>query len=420
MKIKDLAFSGSFLVVIALIQSHLVQSQIADKVFKEPIKTVYLSQNKTNELIVDNLCISIEKQGIATLIFDDLNLENTNYFLRIIHCQSDWKPSPLNEIEYLNDFNDIPIRYPETSMGTKIPYKQYKITLPQLKLSGNYIAMVYANRNKRDTVLSKRFSIYQNEINIGSKISFAKSNALRSTHQFIDLNLGYPSTYLINSEENLKIEIRKNNQSKNVLAKIPKPMVQAIDRTLTYLFYDQENAILGGNEFRLIDLRSTQQKLNYVGQINTLDRYTEISTLPEQAQGNYSYVQRPDFNGAYVIANYENPNNPLQADYVWCTFILKSRKFEDEKIYVNGAFNSYELNYKNQLQYDEAKGAYLGKILLKQGIYNYQFVSSNSLNNNLEGDHAETENYYEILVYFRRPGERFDSLIGYQKIQFPL
>jgi len=197
-------------------------------------------------------------------------------------------------------------------------------------------------------------------------------------------------------------------------------MVQAIDRKLTYQFYNQENAIPGGNEFRLIDLRSTQQRLNFVGQINALDRYSEISIIPEQPQGNYSYVQRPDFNGAYVIANYESPNIPLQADYVWCTFILKSRKFEDEKIYVSGAFNSYELTQSNQLQYDEAKGGYLGKILLKQGIYNYQFTSNNPLNSNLEGNHSETENYYEVLVYFRKPGERFDALIGYQKIHFPI
>lgn len=418
MKIKSLVFSWQILLVLSLFNS--VQAQISNKVHKEQIKTVYLSQNTLNELIVDNLCLDIERQGNVNLYFDDLNLTNTNYFLRIVHCQSDWKPSVLNEIEYLVDFNDIPIRYPEASMGTKVPYKQYKISLPKVKISGNYIAMIYANRNKRDTVLTKRFSIYQNEISIGAKISFAKSNQFRSTHQFIDLNLGYPSNYLINSDENLKIEVRKNNQPKNFLPKIPKPMVQAIERRMTYQFYNQENAIPGGNEFRLIDLRSTQQRLNFVGQINTLDRYFEISIIPEQAQGNYSYVQRPDFNGAFVVANYENPTNLLQADYVWCTFILKSRKFEDEKIYVNGAFNSYELNHLNQLQYDEAKGAYLGRVLLKQGIYNYQFISSNSQNYNLEGNHSETENCYEVLVYFRKPGERYDSLIGYQKIQFPL
>ena len=417
MKMKGWTIKWQFLFYLVLSLS--LKAQISNKVSKESINSVYISQNTVNELIVDNLCIEIERQGNLHLVFDDLNLENTNYFLRVIHCQSDWKPSPLNEIEYLTDFNDVPIRYPEASMGTKIPYKHYNISIPKVKISGNYIAMVYANRNKRDTVITKRFSIYQNEVNIGAKINFSKSNQWRSTHQFIDLNLGYPANYLINSDENLKVEVRKNNESKNFLLKTPKPMVQAIDRKLTYQFYNQDNAIPGGNEFRLIDLRSTQQRLNFVSQINNLDQYSEISIIPEQTQGNYSYVQRSDFNGAFVIANYENPNNPLQADYVWCNFILKSRKFEDEKIYVSGAFNSYELNNKSQLQYDETKGAYVRRILLKQGIYNYQFRSNNPLNNTLEGNHSETENHFEVLVYLRKPGDRFDSLIGYQKIQFP-
>ena len=29
---------------------------------------------------------------------------------------------------------------------------------------------------------------------------------------------------------------------------------------------------------------------------------------------------------------------------------------------------------------------------------------------------AETENSYEIFVYLRKPGKRYDELIGYQKI----
>ena len=126
MKIKSLIFSWQILLVLTLINS--VHAQIPNKINKEQIKTVYLSQNTLNELIVDNPCVDIARQENIHLLFDDLKLENTNYFLRIIHCQADWKPSPLNEIEYLADFNDIPIRYPETSMGTKISYKQFKIS----------------------------------------------------------------------------------------------------------------------------------------------------------------------------------------------------------------------------------------------------------------------------------------------------
>jgi len=81
----------------------------------------------------------------------------------------------------------------------------------------------------------------------------------------------------------------------------------------------------------MIDARSSQQKLSYVASLQTENRYTEIITATEQPQGNYSYVQRPDFNGAFVISNYENPNQALMSDYVWCQFNLKSAQILNEK-----------------------------------------------------------------------------------------
>ncbi|MEN9702954.1 MAG: hypothetical protein RLZZ209_380, partial [Bacteroidota bacterium] len=51
--------------------------------------------------------------------------------------------------------------------------------------------------------------------------------------------------------------------------------------------------------------------------------------------------------------------------------------------------------------------------LLKQGIYNYQYKSKNPSNTTLEGNYSQTENIYEILVYFQKPGTRYDSLVGY-------
>jgi hypothetical protein len=33
-----------------------------------------------------------------------------------------------------------------------------------------------------------------------------------------------------------------------------------------------------------------------------------------------------------------------------------------------------------------------------------------------EGSHRETENQYDLLVYYRPPGSRADLLIGYQTV----
>jgi len=71
------------------------------------------------------------------------------------------------------------------------------------------------------------------------------------------------------------------------------------------------------------------------------------------------------------------------------------------------------------MTYHASIGSYTCRILIKQGIYNYAFASESATNNSLEGNHAQTENQYEVLVYFKKPGQRNDSLVGYQKIQFP-
>jgi hypothetical protein len=134
----------------------------------------------------------------------------------------------------------------------------------------------------------------------------------------------------------------------------------------------------------------------------------------ESPLGNYTYVQRNDLNGAYVIENYENQTNTLYADYVQCTFSLKMPK-QNDPIYVCGAFNQFKQQADNQLHYNDALGVYQATLQLKQGVYNYRFETKNP-SNELEGNYAQTENTYEIMVYLRKPGKRYDELIGYQKI----
>lgn len=74
-------------------------------------------------------------------------------------------------------------------------------------------------------------------------------------------------------------------------------------------------------------------------------------------------------------------------------------------------------------------------MLLKQGAYNYQYLSlpsdaatakrngSNAYFNNnvnlpastddVEGNFYQTVNEYLVAVYYRAPGERYDRMLGY-------
>ncbi|MEY4383635.1 MAG: hypothetical protein RI995_1177 [Bacteroidota bacterium] len=383
------------------------------------IHSVYLTTNQENEIIRQNPVIALDQQTNWNLTFDDLDLTYKNYFLRIVHCDKNWIPSALNEIEYLQDFNDQPVRYYKNSYGTKVPYNHYQTNLPKGKISGNYVAVLYANRNKQDTVFTLRYSLFESKTSIPAKISFANQNEFRKSHQKLQFGFTYNDQLIIHDESNLNVVIRRVNESTNLITKLPKPIHSVQDKTFQYQFFGTEGLIPGGNEYRLIDLRSAQQKLSFVYQLNQQENITKISTFPEVPQGFFSYTNKNDINGGYIISNYENPNNILYADYVSCLFQLKSREITEGEVFLQGGFTNLLGPKKIQLQYNFEKGIYEKEVLLKQGIYNYKFTGNKEVIDFLEGNFSQTENEYEVFIYFQQPGTRYDALIGYQQIKFP-
>ncbi|WP_332912833.1 hypothetical protein [Algoriphagus boritolerans] len=54
--------------------------------------------------------------------------------------------------------------------------------------------------------------------------------------------------------------------------------------------------------------------------------------------------------------------------------------------------------------------------MTKQGWYDYQFgfpTANGYESDPIEGSFFETENEYEVLVYYRALGSRYDQLVGY-------
>ena len=72
----------------------------------------------------------------------------------------------------------------------------------------------------------------------------------------------------------------------------------------------------------------------------------------------------------------------------------------------------------------------MGRVLLKQGHYNYQFLcaqewtpaqlcssSPHATLQPTEGNYYEARNQYDIYIYYRAPGQRYDRLLGVAQIQ---
>ena len=66
--------------------------------------------------------------------------------------------------------------------------------------------------------------------------------------------------------------------------------------------------------------------------------------------------------------------------------------------------------------YDDNTKQYHSNLFLKQGFYNYQYITANKegkINNHaIEGSFYQTENIYTVIVYHRPYGTRYDQVIG--------
>jgi len=69
------------------------------------------------------------------------------------------------------------------------------------------------------------------------------------------------------------------------------------------------------------------------------------------------------------------------------------------------------------MKYDPNRDMFSADVLLKQGYYNYYYgIVEEGVKTDyhtMEGSWNETENDYQILVYFRGLGDLFDRVIGY-------
>lgn len=399
---------------------------IYDNHIYEPyIRTVQLyptlSSGKNAQATLNPPVVNLQDSQPLLLEFDCLNPEFQSFRVKVFHCNADWKPSVLNEIEYLPEYNDFPINDYRNSFATKIPYTHFSIELPKVKLAGNYIVMVYKNRNEEDIMLTRRFMVYQNRVNVGGRVSFANNVQKRLTHQQVNFGINFSGYEIIDPKQDLKVIIRQNFRDDKVTKPLIPFMVDSYNKKLDYQFYDGENQFEGGSEFRMFDGRSTQQKLVNISKIIQGERESVIELYPEKTQNHLAYISVNDFNGMYVIDNYETNKGETESDYVRVSFMLKSDSLENKKVYVNGAFNDWQLDERNLMHYVPESQSYEIYLQLKQGIYNYNYITIDNQGNksevDFEGTHSQTENIYEVLVYHRPIGSRADALVGYSMIK---
>lgn len=395
------------------------QNIYEDKVYQPEIKAVEFYNQKEEQSFPIITLGSTEK---LELRFDDLGTKSRNFSYTIEHCDAEWKSSNLSPADYLQSFTEERIHDYRYSVNTLQKYTNYTFKLPNQsiipKLAGNYLLKVYENGDPSQLVLTRRFYILGPKVNISAEIVPSTQINTRATNQKINFQIDYSGLTIQNPYVEIRTMVMQNERA-DILQTTTKPQ---FIRGNQLIYNDiKTNDFPGGNEFRRFDLRSLRLNSEHIAKIyqDTINTVLLLGDLPWN-QTNYTF--RYDNNGIFFVRNQDGSDPRIDADYAHIHFSLAADKTnKDEDVYILGKFNNYQKNDQSKLQYDEIKGRFHTSLFLKQGIYDYHYITANQslskINDNaIDGSYFETENNYQILVYYRRPGARWEELVGYRQL----
>ncbi|MFK5958084.1 MAG: DUF5103 domain-containing protein [Lutibacter sp.] len=364
-----------------------------------------------------NLYTPIIKLGERiNLSFDDLNANEQDYTYKIEYCNIDWGISNISKSEFIQGYAEDRIRDYENSFNTLQPYTNYTLTIPnentRIKISGNYMLSVL---NEDEEVIFKRhFIVYEPKVTVGVAVYKSRNISTINTKQSVEFIINHPNYRINNASEEIKPILLQNNNWQTAITSL-KPQFYRGEQLLYK--YNKETSFWAGNEFLYFDSKDIRSSTLNIATVELGRELYHTYLYTNEERANLPYTLFPDVNGNFIVRTLNGNNSNTDADYSWVHFSLKSHQIlKNENIYIHGNFNNWQLNETNKLHYNNETGLYEATLLLKQGFYNYQYVTlteSGLINNKtINGSFYQTENDYTVIVYHKPFGSRYTKVIG--------
>ncbi|MEL6672521.1 MAG: DUF5103 domain-containing protein [Bacteroidota bacterium] len=395
-----------------------------DLVYDSNIKTVQFYRNP-----FEGSYPVLKLNGSSQLVleFDEWisqDLRETDFTVDIINCDADWRQTYVLPIEFYEGFVQDRITEWERSEFTKVDYVHYRYAFPQenerFKMSGNYLLKVYRNNNPNQVVLTRRFIVANPRQPITSTYQLQKRvERLRLSELGFQVNTSGLNVF--NPARDLKVMLLQNFRWDNAMHLQQARFFR--DNKLEYLI-NLNTAFNGGNEFRILDIRSTRFHSIGMQEVEENESNYTVFLYPDKARLNNTFSAIMDRNGSFIVGVQEWPNEDYQADYLSNIFTLQaSEPYPNAEVYLFGRFTDWQCQPEYKLSYRPELERYEADVSLKQGIYDYAYVIKRpgSLpvdEQSLEGQRLDNENFYTVLVYFKGPTDRTHQLIGYQPFNY--
>ncbi len=416
------------LTIIFLLALSVSNAQLPDHIYQPNIRSVKLY--KAGD-IYSYPVMTLNSGEQLELHFDDMDADVKYYYYSFQLCNADWTPANLQTFDYIRGFQSNRISNYRSSSIVETRYTHYQVMLPERNSAptrgGNYLLKVFLNDDTSKLAFTKRLLIVNNKASVGARVTQPFNSNFFQTHQRVQVTVSTQSGQInAFSPQDLKVVVVQNNIWAGSSV-IDRP---TIFRGNYYEYSDEEYTTFpAGKEWRWIDLRSLRLLSERMTKIVDSDtsKQIDVYVTPDGERRQQLYIYYRDLNGIYIMENRDNPNPFWQSDYAWVHFTYvppANRAYEGRSVYVFGELTNYEQNDGSRMVFNEEKGVYEKALYLKQGYYNYSYVTLTDKKqagfqpslDNTEGNYWGTENGYMVMVYFRPFGARADELVGFAQV----
>ena len=354
-----------------------------------------------------------------TVSFDELGDERRFMRYELVHCDALWQPEGLVASEFLDGFNEGEVEDYEFSRATLVHYVHYSITIPNREIriteTGNYLLRVYDESNPDETLLQARFGVSDFSAGVYAGVTSLTDIDTNRNHQQLGLTVDLQHAAGIDDPFNdLRIVVSQNGRADNEVV-LTAPQRVLGDRVI----YEHLRPLIfkAGNEYRRFETVSTSYPGMGVENISADTPIYNMWLYTDSPRGAIPYSYDSTQHGRFFVRESSSSRSDTEADYVMVHFSLEMPEIAGADVFLDGDFVQRRFDPVSRMVYNRATGRYENSMMLKQGAYNYQYltVPSGSLQGEtapVEGDFYQTVNEYTVRVYHRPRGGRFDRLIG--------
>ena len=352
--------------------------------------------------------------------FDDLTHEYHRYTYKIEHCEADWTVSEdLFVSDYLQGFGEgNTIDDAQESINTNVPYTHYSLRIPnercRIKMSGNYKLTVMDENDDNEPMFTACFMVLDPSMGVHLSVSTNTDIDINNAHQQVSASLSYGNTTVTVPREQIMTVVMQNRRWDTAKINIQPQYVMADGLRWNHC---RDWIFPAGNEYRKFEVLDVDRPSMGIDHLEWDGEYYHAYPFLSEPRKNYVYDE--DADGAFLIRNSDNVEIHTASDYVMVHYTLLCPSPVKGDVYINNAWTHDRFLPEYRMTYNEETRCYEAVLMQKLGYYSYQYLwmtpDGTIHTMPTEGDFYQTENSYQMLVYYRGQGERTDRLVGYQE-----